>query len=165
MLNEEIIALAKQIKNKIQHGITISTAESCTGGMLATYLTSVSGSSEYFGTGIVSYSNEAKIKLLSVTVDTLDKFGAVSEEVAKEMATGCKNIAKSDIAISITGIAGPDGGTKFKPVGTVCFGIANKSGINTITCHFQGDRSAIRQQACKTALGLILDYISSNNAK
>jgi len=159
MLNKELVDLVSQIKNNIKPGVIISTAESCTGGMLAAYLTEIPGSSAYFTTGIVSYSNAAKIKLLSVKKETLDKCGAVSEEVATEMAIGSKNIAKSDIAISITGIAGPGGGTAQKPIGTVCFGVATSSGSRAITHHFKGNRSEIRQQACTAALQLILSEV------
>lgn len=157
MLNKKIIELAQKIKNNIKPNITISTAESCTGGMLSAYLTDISGASEYFTTGIVSYSNNAKITLLSVKKETLEKYGAVSEETAKEMAIGSKNTANSDIAISITGIAGPNGGTADKPVGTVCFAIADALGVRATTHHFDGNRAEIRQKACLVALELILD--------
>jgi nicotinamide-nucleotide amidase len=156
MQDKELIKLVKHIKDNIKTGITISTAESCTGGMLAACLTSISGSSEYFSTGIVSYSNTAKMKLLSVKGETLKKFGAVSEEVAKEMAMGSKKIAESDVAISITGIAGPDGGTVQKPVGMVCFGVASSGSVKSFTRHFTGNRSEVRRQACLIALQLVL---------
>lgn len=120
MLENKLIELVHQIKS-LAKGKSISIAESCTGGLVASYLTSIPGSSEYFTTGIVSYSNEIKIKLLNVNSKTLDKFGAVSEEVAKEMAMGSMKTANSDIAVSVTGIAGPGGGTKNKPVGMVWF--------------------------------------------
>lgn len=157
MLNNKLHALAQQIKATIKSGAKISTAESCTGGMLAACLTEIPGASEYFTSGLISYSNSAKIKFLSVKPETLEKFGAVSEEVAKEMALGSIILHKSDIAISITGIAGPTGGTKLKPIGMVCFGIASSSDIQTITRHFKGDRLEVRQQACAAALKLILD--------
>ena len=156
MQDKELIKLVRQIKDNIEPGVTISTAESCTGGMLAACLTSISGSSEYFSTGIVSYSNTAKMKLLSVKGETLKKFGAVSEEVAKEMAMGSKKIAESDVAISITGIAGPDGGTVQKPVGMVCFGVASSGSVKSFTRHFTENRSEVRRQACLIALQLVL---------
>ena len=160
MPNKEIVKIVQRIKDYIKFGVTISTAESCTGGMLATYLTEISGSSTYFTTGIVSYSNAAKIKLLSVKKTTLDKFGAVSEEVAKEMAVGSRNIAKSNISISITGIAGPNGASEQKPVGMVCFGISTSFGVKAITYYLKGDRANIRKQACELALKLILSEIA-----
>ena len=159
MQDKELIKLVRQIKDNIEPGVTISTAESCTGGMLAACLTAISGSSEYFSTGIVSYSNAAKMKLLSVKQETLEKFGAVSEEVAKEMAMGSKKIAVSDIAISITGIAGPGGGTAQKPVGMVCFGVASFAGIKSFTHHFTGNRAEVRRQACLIALQLVLSEV------
>jgi PncC family amidohydrolase len=159
MLNKKLIELAQKIKNNVKPNITISTAESCTGGMVSAYLTYIPGSSEYFAGGIVSYSNNVKMRLLSVKKDTLEKFGAVSEETAGEMATGCKNITRSDIAVSITGIAGPGGGTENKPVGTVCFAIATTAGVETITRHFNGTRAEIRESSCLVALELILGNI------
>ena len=156
MLDKEIIELVKQIKS----GIMISTAESCTGGLLSAYLTSIAGSSKYFSSGIISYSNDSKIKLLSVKKQTLEQFGAVSEEVAKEMALGSKAATRSDVAIAITGIAGPSGAVRQKPVGTVCFAIATNDRLSSITHHLTGDRLEIRQQACKVALHLILEYLN-----
>lgn len=156
MLDQKIIKLVQQIKT-LTKGRFISTAESCTGGLVASYLTSIPGSSDYFSTGIITYSNEAKMKLLNVRRKTLDEFGAVSEEVANEMALGSMKLAGSDIAISVTGVAGPGGGTKSKPVGMVCFGIAKGDGIQTVTHYFTGTRSEVRNQSCKVCLGLILE--------
>lgn len=160
MLNKKLIELVHQIKS-LAKGKFISTAESCTGGLIASYLTSIPGSSEYFTTGIVSYSNDTKIKLLNVNSKILDKFGAVSEETAKEMAIGAMKTANSDIAVSVTGIAGPGGGTKSKPVGMVCFGIATAEEVKSTTHYFSGTRSEIRQKSCEVALKLILDAVSS----
>ncbi len=157
-LNPEIIKLVEKIKVKlVQKKQRIATAESCTGGLLSAYLTAVSGSSLYFGTGVVSYSNDAKIKLLKVPPSILSEHGAVSAETAKYMALGVQNIADSDIAIAITGIAGPDGGSKEKPVGTVCFGLYANKRVETFMHHFLGDRDEVRYQACKMALMRILD--------
>ena len=157
MLNNDLLVLTEQIKSTIKAGDTISTAESCTGGMVASCLTELPGASEYFTSGIISYSNESKIKFLSVMAETLEEFGGVSEEVAKEMALGSRNCAESDIAISITGIAGPGGGTKLKPIGMVCFGVSTSSVTQSVTYHFKGSRAEIRHQACIAALKLILD--------
>lgn len=158
MLDKKLIELVYQIKSLTKDKF-ISTAESCTGGLVASYLTSIPGSSKYFTSGIVSYSNDAKIKLLNVNSKTLDKFGAVSEEVAKEMAIGSLKIANSDIAVSITGIAGPEGITKNKPVGMVCFGIATSEEVKSTTHYFSGTRSVIRKKSCEIALKLILSSI------
>jgi PncC family amidohydrolase len=160
MLEHKLIELVHQIKS-LAKGRFISTAESCTGGLVASYLTSIPGSSEYFTTGIVSYSNEIKMKLLNVNSKTLDKFGAVSEEVAKEMAMSSIKTANSDIAVSVTGIAGPSGRTKNKPVGMVCFGIATPKEVNSTTHYFSGTRSEIRQKSCEVALKLILSSIQN----
>ncbi|RTK92939.1 MAG: CinA family protein [Rickettsiales bacterium] len=157
MLKNELIALVQKIKDNYTGNIT--TAESCTGGMLAAYLTSISGSSAYFAGGIISYSNEAKIKLLNVKSETLAIYGAVSEQVAIEMALGAKEINNSDIAISVTGIAGPRGGTDDKPVGMVCFGLFFNDQVTAYTHYFKGNREQVRMQSCKMALNLIVKAI------
>lgn len=156
MLDQKLIELVKQIKS-LTKGRFISTAESCTGGLVSSYLTSISGSSDYFTNGIISYSNAAKMKLLNVSSKTLDEFGAVSEEVAKEMAVGSLKVAGSDIAVSVTGVAGPGGGTKNKPVGMVCFGVTDNDKVTSVTHYFSGTRAEIRQQSCEVCLRLILD--------
>ena len=140
-----------------EKGLTAATAESCTGGMVSKFLTDVSGSSKVFFGGVVSYANEVKENVLGVKSETLEKYGAVSEETAKEMCEGARRLMKTDVAVSTTGIAGPTGGTKEKPVGTVCFGINSKKGTSTCTQHF-GDtlsRSEIRHKAAAFALELI----------
>ena len=135
--------------------LTISTAESCTGGMIASKLIEVPGISENFIEGIVSYSNEAKIKRLKVKKETLEKYGAVSEEVAREMLAGLK----TDIGISTTGIAGPDGGTKNKPVGLVYIGIKVKDEVKVFKRELKGDRNKIRQRAMMHALYNLLKIL------
>ena len=135
--------------------LTISTAESCTGGMIASKLIEVSGISENFIEGIVSYSNEAKIKRLKVKKETLEKYGAVSEEAAREMLAGLK----TDIGISTTGIAGPGGGTKNKPVGLVYIGIKVKDEVKVFRRELKGDRNKIRQRAMMHALYNLLKIL------
>ena len=135
--------------------LTISTAESCTGGMIASKLIEVSGISENFIEGIVSYSNEAKIKRLKVKKETLEKYGAVSEEVAREMLAGLK----TDIGISTTGIAGPGGGSKDKPVGLVYIGIKVKDEVKVFKRELKGDRNKIRQRAMMHALYNLLKIL------
>lgn len=135
------------------HGVLLSTAESCTGGLISTVVTMTPGSSQWFDRGFVTYSNEAKIDMLDVSPDTLHKQGAVSEEVAIQMAEGVlSNVSTSNMAISVTGVAGPGGGTETKPVGMVCFALAKRTneGIVTLpfTRYFEGDRAEVRLQSC-----------------
>ena len=141
--------------NSGEKPLTISTAESCTGGMIASKLIEVPGISENFIEGIVSYSNEAKIKRLKVKKETLEKYGAVSEEVAREMLAGLK----TDIGISTTGIAGPGGGTKDKPVGLVYIGIKVKDEVKIFRRELKGDRNKIRQRAMMHALYNLLKIL------
>ena len=142
--------------NSGEKPLTISTAESCTGGMIASKLIEVPGISKNFIESIVSYSNEAKIKRLKVKKETLEKYGAVSEEVAREMLAGLK----TDIGISTTGIAGPDGGTKNKPVGLVYIGIKVKDEVKIFRRELKGDRNKIRQRAMMHALYNLLKILS-----
>ena len=129
-------------------GFALALAESCTGGMLAEAVTSVAGSSAWFDRGFVTYSNQSKIEMLNVSPETLKKFGAVSEETAKEMALGALKQSHAHIAGSITGVAGPDGGSADKPVGTVCFAwTTQRQPASVSTQHFTGNRQQIRQQA------------------
>lgn len=141
----------------IGRGTKVATAESCTGGWLAQALTAVAGSSAWFERGFVVYSNSAKCEMLGVETTTLVCFGAVSPETAKAMAEGALRASHADVAIAITGIAGPSGGTPEKPVGTVCFALAGKTvDTKNVTHHFAGDRRAIRFQSVMTALQLLL---------
>ena len=142
--------------NSGEKPLTISTAESCTGGMIASKLIEVPGISTNFIEGIVSYSNEAKIKRLKVKKETLEKYGAVSEEVAREMLAGLK----TDVGISTTGIAGPGGGTKDKPVGLVYIGIKVKNEVKVFKRELKGDRNKIRQRAMMHALYNLLKILS-----
>lgn len=136
-------------------GLTLATAESCTGGLLAARLTDVAGSSDYFFEGIVSYANEAKIELLGVPGELIAQFGAVSGEVAEAMARGVRKLAKSDLGIGITGIAGPGGGSQAKPVGLVFISLADGTDCETRRLLFPGDRFLIRHLAVHAALDLI----------
>ena len=138
--------------------LTLATAESCTGGLVAKRITDISGSSAMFEGGVVSYSNDVKMKILGVSAATLAEHGAVSEETAREMALGAKERLGADIAVSTTGIAGPTGGTDEKPVGTVCFGVASRLGVKTYTEHFGEEltRDAVRRLASDFALSLAI---------
>jgi nicotinamide-nucleotide amidase len=140
--------------------LTISTAESCTGGMLASLLTKMSGSSAYFKGSILSYSNEIKTELLEVPNEILQKFGAVSEETVREMLIGCRKKFKTDIVCATSGIEGPDGGSKDKPVGTVYVGVKWGEKMIIERCYFTGDREMIRFKACEKTLFLSLIKIA-----
>jgi nicotinamide-nucleotide amidase len=153
-LSEQVLSAARA------KGLKIATAESCTGGMIAAALTDIAGSSDVFDRGFITYSNAAKIAHTGVQSATLEKFGAVSAEVAKEMALGCLAASNTDIAVSVTGIAGPGGATATKPVGLVYIGIARKGkGATVVENHFSGDRASVRQQSVDKALTLILSVI------
>ena len=142
------------------HGFILALAESCTGGMVAQTVTSVAGSSAWFDRGFVTYSNQAKIDMLGVSAQTLETFGAVSEQTAAEMAFGALKRSQAHIAGSITGIAGPDGGTADKPVGTVCFAWAEANQPTvTITKNFDGNRGKIRQQATTFLMRQLIDQL------
>ena len=136
----------------ISKNMSIAVAESCTGGQLSSSLTSIPGASSYFNCGFITYSNESKIKMLNVDSQTIEIFGAVSEKVAYEMAMGAGQNSQSDLAISVTGIAGPSGGTAEKPVGMVCFGFYVEGEVSTTTQFFSGVRSEIVSESIAFAL-------------
>lgn len=139
----------------IAHQLTVATAESCTGGMIAAGLTDVAGVSTVFGYGLVTYSNEAKEKMLGVSHETLTTYGAVSKETAEEMAVGLRDLSHADYAVSVTGIAGPGGGSAEKPVGLVYFGLAQEGTVAVDRCIFQGNREKIRHQSRDHAYAMI----------
>ena len=143
--------------------LSISTAESCTGGMVAATLISYPGISDVFKEGAVTYSNEAKVKRLGVKEETLNKFGAVSEETAREMAEGIAREAKTDIGISTTGIAGPGGGTEEKPVGLVYIGVCIKGNVIVEKFNLTGDREAVRKKATMYALNILRKELIRNS--
>ncbi len=141
-------------------GARIATAESCTGGLVAGAITDVAGSSDWFDRGFVTYSNEAKRELLGVADATLAAHGAVSEAVAAEMAVGAVRASRADVAVGVTGVAGPGGGTAAKPVGMVCFGWASRGGgVRTETRYFPGDRAAVRASSVERALEGLLHSV------
>jgi nicotinamide-nucleotide amidase len=139
----------------------LATAESCTGGGVASVITDIAGSSAWFDRAFVTYSNQAKMEMLGVSANTLESNGAVSEPVVIEMVLGALAHSAATIAVSISGIAGPSGGTPEKPVGTVCFAWADKTGwLQVHTVYFEGDRRAIRSQAITHALTEIQRYLA-----
>jgi len=157
------IKLVNKVSDELKkHQVTIATAESCTGGLLAHTLTNVSGSSEYFDRGVICYSNTAKMNLLGIPAQLLNNYGAVSKEVAAAMAKAIQQRSQVDIGIATTGIAGPTGGTKDKPVGLVFIGVSTKETVVVKEFLFSGDRLAIKDNTCTTALELLLETISQN---
>jgi nicotinamide-nucleotide amidase len=143
-------------------GFMLAVAESCTGGMVAEAITSIAGSSAWFDRGFVSYSNAAKIDMLDVSSATLEKFGAVSEQTATEMAIGALKNSDAQIAGSITGIAGPDGGSPEKPVGTVCFAwTGNNIPVTSCTHWFDGNRDSVRKQAAIFMMAGLIERLNT----
>ena len=138
-------------------GKTIVTAESCTGGGIGAALTAVPGSSKVYKGGIISYTNAVKINQLQVPAELLDRAGAVSSEVAEAMAVGARKVLSADIAVSVTGLAGPDGDERGNPVGTVFVGYADQNCVCSKAFHFSGDRDSVRNQAIEAALTAVLE--------
>lgn len=158
-----LTTLSQQLGQTLaQHSYLLSLAESCTGGLVAAAITDIAGSSAWFDRGFVTYSNEAKQEMLAVSAKTLQTHGAVSEQTATEMATGALKHSRAHVAASITGIAGPAGGSEDKPVGMVCFAWADKNGLlTTSTEYFSGNRQSVRQQAAAYAISGILHHVLS----
>ena len=153
-------ALARSVGERLKASkAMLVTAESCTGGWAAQVVTSVAGSSDWFERGFVTYSNAAKQELLGVRAETLARHGAVSEETAREMALGALEHSGGTLALAITGVAGPTGGSRDKPVGTVCFAWADAAGCRSETVRFQGDREAVRRQSVIHALEGVLQRL------
>ena len=159
--DDALLVLAQQLGRACaERGMLLATAESCTGGLLAGAITEVPGSSDWFDRGFVTYSYEAKTELLGVAPDTLTHCGGVSEETAREMVAGALQRSRAQLAVAITGIAGPGGGMPGKPVGMVCFAWGSKAGrTHVATHHFEGDRMAVRRQSVVVALEGLLSEI------
>jgi nicotinamide-nucleotide amidase len=154
--------LAKQVGKTLKsHGVMLATAESCTGGGIAQAITRVSGSSAWFDRGFITYSNISKQEMLGVSPETLEKHGAVSEVTVREMADGALQFSSAQVALAVSGIAGPTGGTPQKPVGTVWFAWASGRTVNTACHQLSGDRDAIRVKAVRIALQGVLDLMKS----
>ena len=144
-----------------KYGLTVTTAESCTGGMVAAKIINVPGASDVFDQGYITYSNKSKRKILDVSKATLKKYGAVSEQTAREMALGGVLAADADACVAVTGLAGPDGGTEEKPVGLVYVSCCMKDEVIVEECHFNGTRQEIREHAAVTALDLLRRMIQT----
>jgi len=142
-----------------ERGLMLVTAESCTGGWAAMEVTAIAGSSDWFERGYVTYSNAAKREALGVAEETLERHGAVSEQTAREMAAGALKNGRGQVALAITGVAGPTGGSRDKPVGTVCFAWAHGSKISSQTRRFDGDRESVRRQSVLHALQGVLELL------
>ena len=164
MTDQELTQLSTDIGQLLlARGATVTTAESCTGGWIAKVLTDIAGSSAWFQRGFVTYSNDAKQQMVGVSGSSLAAYGAVSEAVVREMAQGALQEASADFAVSVSGIAGPGGGSEEKPVGTVWFGFASAAGdVQAKHCRFHGDRDAVRRQATAFALQTLHDHFLKN---
>jgi nicotinamide-nucleotide amidase len=159
--DQELFALSERLGRKLRAaGRRLATAESCTGGWVAKACTDVAGSSQWFECGFVTYSNAAKVRDIGVSEITLASHGAVSEATVCEMASGALRVSGADVAVAISGIAGPDGGTPAKPVGTVWFGLASRRGAKVVVTSemqlFEGDREFVRRRSAHRALQLVL---------
>jgi nicotinamide-nucleotide amidase len=161
MKDSDLTALARSLGAACRRrGVRVATAESCTGGGVAEAITRISGSSEWFDRGFVTYSNDAKQQLLDVPRETIAAHGAVSEETAREMARGALKRSRGSVAAAVTGIAGPSGGSAAKPVGMVCFSWAARGKQAAETRRFRGDRAAIRRQSVVRALEGVLELLA-----
>lgn len=161
---DDIERLAYEIVTQYaKEGKKIVTAESCTGGLVAAAITSIAGASAVLDRGFVSYTNDAKIDMLGVLPDDLRKFGPTNPEIAEEMAVGALEYSHADVALSVTGIAGPSTGGEDKPVGHVCYGVATREGVRFhATMSFRGDRNTVRYQATVEGLNLLLSVIQKD---
>lgn len=158
MIDEKLLSrVSAELKKQ---GLTIATAESCTGGLVAHVLTNVSGSSDYFDRGIVSYSNKSKVELLGVSEVLINRHGAVSEQVAEAMADNVRTKSKVDVGLATTGIAGPTGGTNEKPVGLVYIAVSTSDKNIVRKFQFNGNRLENKDSTCNAALGMLLDCLT-----
>jgi nicotinamide-nucleotide amidase len=163
MADPALYRLAEELGEGLKaRGLMLATAESCTGGWVSQAVTMVPGSSDWFERGFVTYTYISKREMLGVDGATLERYGAVSEEVVRQMVSGALERSHAQVAIGVSGVAGPGGGTPDKPVGTVCFGWGSKGGAcRTETVRFLGDRDAVRRQAVERALRGVLELLAS----
>jgi PncC family amidohydrolase len=165
MDDEPLDQLTARIQERcLELGLTVSAAESCTGGLIAKTITDIPGSSGYFAGGVVSYSNEAKRRLLGVPYAILEAHGAVSAQVARAMALGARERFGADLAVSVTGVAGPDGGTAAKPVGLTYVAVADAEGVEVRRFTWSGDRAANREESARAALEMLLARCEAHRA-
>ena len=163
---DDLETLAEQVGAALKsRGLMLASAESCTGGWVGAAVTAVAGSSHWFDRGFITYTNESKQEMLGVSAKTLAEYGAVSEPTVREMVAGALKYSHAQVALAISGIAGPGGATPFKPVGTVCIAWAMRSGAGrSQTMHFLGDRAAVRRQAVAAALRGVLEMIEGDTS-
>ena len=153
----------KLVLKLIEKRYKIATAESCTGGMVAATIVNVPMASKVIDESIVTYANEAKIKYLGVSPESIEQKGVVSEEVAGQMASGIAKTANANVGVGVSGIAGPSGGSKEKPVGTVCFGFSVEGKVQTFTMHFSGSRMAVRKKSTKFVIDTLLKILDATD--
>lgn len=162
MASDALTALAAIAGARLKAaGQFLVAAESCTGGGIGQAVTAIAGSSDWFERGFVTYSNAAKVEMLGVREETLARRGAVSEETAREMALGALARSRGTLAVAVTGVAGPGGGSAAKPVGTVCFAWAQGATVRAETRHFEGDRESVRRQSVVRALQGVIDWLDA----
>lgn len=162
-MEETLLTLSAQVGTVLaERGLTVATAESCTGGLLSHILTGVSGASQYFIGGVVAYSNAIKESSLNVPQITIQKHGAVSAETARAMAAGIRTNFETDFGLSTTGVAGPTGGTPAKPVGLVWIGISTASRTRAYECHFEGDRAMVKSSTVEEVLTVLLNLLKDD---
>ena len=166
-MTDHLLALSSDLgRFLLQSGQSLAIAESCTGGLIAATLTEVAGSSGWFGWGVVSYANAAKMQLLAVQPETLHDHGAVNEAVVRQIATGVQRLSGADWSIAVSGVAGPGGGSAAKPVGTVWFAIADPDlRVEAFVHHFSGDRAGIRWQTVETALSALIARVAGQTSQ
>ncbi len=161
-MSESSISLAQHLGSALTaRKWTVCTAESCTGGGIGAAITDIAGSSQWFEAGFITYSNRIKSEVLGVSAELLAEHGAVSEEVVRAMAAGALDRSGADLAIAVSGVAGPGGGSPAKPVGTVCFGWGRRDDLQSQTLNFDGDRAAVRSQTVQQALRYLIEVSQS----
>lgn len=165
MIDKRLYDLAQQVGEALSaRGLMLATAESCTGGGVGEAVTAIAGSSAWYERGFITYTYISKREMLGVRPETLERHGAVSEQTVREMAAGALGASHAQVAVAVSGTAGPAGGTPDKPVGTVCFGWALKGAEPRVeTCHFAGDREAVRRQSVARALAGVLESLDAGN--
>lgn len=160
-IDDDIYALAVKLgRVALARRVSVATAESCTGGLVAAAITAVAGSSDWFDRGFVTYSNAAKSEQLGVLPEVLQRFGAVSRETAAAMAEGARAASRARWAVAVTGVAGPSGGTPDKPVGAVCFAWAGPAGVDSERRQLSGDRAEVRKESVRAALEGLIDRLA-----
>lgn len=163
-VHESLIGLATRLQRlAVGHAVTVGTAESCTGGLVGHSITSVPGSSAYYRGGVISYADAVKIELVGVTAATIERHGAVSAQVAVAMAEGVRELIGCDLAVAVTGVAGPQGGTRAKPVGLTYVAVAGPSGHDVRRHLWSGDRTANKVQSAAAALEMLIDSLAGRS--